>query len=97
LGNHNYPPPGRTAEKVHAVDAIIDTIEANKGLVVVTLRPLTNLALALAKKPAIVDKISRCVLMGGALCCEGNVTPAAEYNIWVDPEAAHRDAGRTSC
>ena len=88
LGDHNYPAPRRTAEKVHAVDAIISTIEANSGLVVVTLGPLTNLALALAKKPAIADKISRCVVMGGAPCCEGNVTPAAEFNIWVDPEAA---------
>ena len=88
LGDHNYPAPRRTAEKLHAVDAIIDTIETNPGLVVVTLGPLTNLALALAKKPAIVGKISRCVVMGGAPCCEGNITPAAEYNIWVDPDAA---------
>jgi purine nucleosidase len=54
----------------------------------VTLGPLTNLALALEKKPAIATKVGRCVVMGGAPCCEGNVTPAAEYNIWVDPEAA---------
>jgi purine nucleosidase len=73
---------------LHAVDAIIETIETNPGLVVVTLGPLTNLALALAKKPAIAAKVGRCVVMGGAPCCEGNVTPAAEYNIWVDPEAA---------
>jgi purine nucleosidase len=71
-----------------AVDAIIDAIEANPGLVIVTLAPLTNLALAMAKKPAIAAKVGRCVVMGGAPCCEGNVTPAAEYNIWVDPEAA---------
>ncbi|MFZ1930712.1 MAG: nucleoside hydrolase, partial [Candidatus Sulfotelmatobacter sp.] len=88
LGDHNYPAPRRTAEKLHAVDAIINTIETNPGLVVVTLGPLTNLALALAKKPAIIGKISRCVVMGGAPCCEGNITPAAEYNIWVDPDAA---------
>lgn len=54
----------------------------------VTLGPLTNVALALAKKPAIVQQVSRCVIMGGAPCCEGNITPAAEYNIYVDPEAA---------
>jgi purine nucleosidase len=41
-----------------------------------------------AKKPSIAAKVGRCVVMGGAPCCEGNVTPAAEYNIWVDPEAA---------
>jgi inosine-uridine nucleoside N-ribohydrolase len=88
LGDQGYPPPHRSAEKLHAVDAIIETIEANPGIVIVTLAPLTNLALALAKRPEIVAKVGRCVVMGGAPCCEGNVTPAAEYNIWVDPEAA---------
>ena len=67
---------------------IIAAIEANPGIVLVTLGPLTNVALALAKKPDIAGKVGRCVIMGGAPCCEGNVTPAAEYNIWVDPEAA---------
>jgi purine nucleosidase len=88
LGDHNYPPPHRSPEKSHAVDAIINTIEANPGLLLVTLGPLTNIAVALSQKPAIVENVSRCVVMGGAPCCEGNVTPAAEYNIWVDPEAA---------
>src|SRR5258708_28816023 len=88
LGHHNHPPPSRSREALHAVDAIIETVEANPGLVIVTLAPLTNLALALAKKPAIAARVGRCVVMGGAPCCEGNVTPAAEYNIWVDPEAA---------
>jgi purine nucleosidase len=88
LGEHGYPAPLRTAEPLHAVDAIIQTIEANPGLVIVTLAPLTNLALALAKKPSIAGQVGRCVIMGGAPCCEGNVTPVAEYNIWVDPEAA---------
>ena len=88
LGDHNYPPPRSSPGAWHAVDAIIETVEANPGLVIVTLAPLTNLALALAKKPEIAAKVGRCVLMGGAPCCEGNVTPAAEYNIWVDPEAA---------
>jgi len=88
LGDHNYPPPSRTPGKLHAVDAMIEAIEANPGLVLVTLAPLTNVALALAKRPSIASKVGRCVVMGGAPCCEGNVTPAAEYNIWVDPEAA---------
>ena len=61
---------------------------AEPGLTLVTLGPLTNIALALARDARIVEKIGRCVVMGGAPCCEGNVTPAAEYNIWVDPEAA---------
>jgi purine nucleosidase len=88
LGDHNYPAPRRSAESKPAADAIIEAIEANPGIVIVTLAPLTNVALALAKKPEIAAKVGRCVVMGGAPCCEGNVTPAAEYNIWVDPEAA---------
>jgi purine nucleosidase len=88
LGDHNYPAARQSSEGTHAVDAIIDTIDANPGLVLVTLGPLTNIALAFSKRPDIVAKVSRCVVMGGAPCCEGNVTPAAEYNIWVDPEAA---------
>ena len=88
LGDHGYPPARNRPAALHAVDAIIEAIEANPGIVIVTLAPLTNLALALAKKPSIASKVGRFVLMGGAPCCEGNVTPAAEYNIWVDPEAA---------
>ncbi len=88
LGDHDYPAPKQSAQPRHAVDAIIETIESNPGLVLVTLGPLTNVALALAKRPDLASKVSRCVIMGGNPCCEGNVTPAAEYNIWVDPEAA---------
>src|ERR1700723_693298 len=88
LGDHNYRAAKQSASAAHAVDAILATVEANPGLVLVTLGPLTNLALALAKQPEIAAKVGRCVVMGGAPCCEGNVTPAAEYNIWVDPEAA---------
>jgi purine nucleosidase len=88
LGDHGYPPPRRSAEKQHAVDAIVSIIRNNPGLLLVTLGPLTNIALALAQAPDIVRNVGRCVVMGGAPCCEGNVTPAAEYNIWVDPEAA---------
>src|SRR5260370_40189679 len=57
-------------------------------MVLVTLGPLTNGAKALYKAPGITAMVSRCVVMGGNPCCEGNVTPAAEYNMWVDPEAA---------
>ena len=88
LGDHGHPAPRRSPEQKHAVEAIVETIEANPGLVLVTLGPLTNIALALQKKPSITKKVSRCVIMGGAPCCEGNVTPAAEYNIWCDPEGA---------
>jgi purine nucleosidase len=88
LGDHDYAAPRRGAEKQGAVEAIIESIERKPGLVLVTLGPLTNVALALEKKPGLAAKVSRCVVMGGAPCCEGNVTPAAEYNIWCDPEAA---------
>lgn len=88
LGNHGYSPARRRAEKEHAVDAIIRLFRAHPGIEVITLGPLTNVALALAKDPGLVELIPRCVVMGGAPCCEGNVTPAAEFNIWVDPEAA---------
>ena len=88
LGDHNYPAPRRAPEPVHAVDAIIETVRANPGITLVTLGPLTNVALALARAPEIAANVGRAVVMGGAPCCEGNVTPAAEYNFWVDPEAA---------
>src|SRR6266436_1900475 len=88
LGDHGYPPPRKSHEKLPALEAIISTIECHPGLVLVTLGPLTNIALALQLNPDISSKVSRCVVMGGAPCCEGNVTPAAEYNIWCDPEAA---------
>jgi purine nucleosidase len=88
MGDMNYPPPERAAESKHAVDAIIDTVKANPGIEIVTLAPLTNVALALRRAPEIVGNVSRCVVMGGAACTVGNVTPAAEYNVWCDPEAA---------
>jgi len=88
LGDHGYPAPRRSPGKMGAAEAIVELIEAYPGIVMVTLGPLTNAALALQKRPEIAKKVSRCVVMGGAPCCEGNVTPAAEYNIWCDPEAA---------
>ena len=88
LGDHGYPAAQRGVEPVPAVEAMIETIQANPGLTLVTLGPLTNVAQALLQRPEIAGMIGRCVLMGGNPCCEGNVTPAAEYNIWCDPEAA---------
>ncbi len=88
FGDHGYPEPRRGAGGTHAVEAIVSTIKANPGLTLVTLGPLTNIALALARDPGIANQVGRCVIMGGNPCTEGNVTPAAEYNIWVDPEAA---------
>ncbi len=83
-----YPAPSRTAEPGDAVDAIIDTVRAHPGLVLVTLGPLTNVARAIQRAPDIVPLVDRCVVMGGNPGCVGNVTPAAEFNIYVDPDAA---------
>ncbi|HEX4808993.1 MAG TPA: nucleoside hydrolase [Bryobacteraceae bacterium] len=88
LGEQGYPEPRRAAKAAHAVDAILAAIHANPDITLVTLGPLTNVAMALARDPEIARMVKRCVVMGGNPCTEGNVTPAAEYNIWVDPEAA---------
>ncbi len=88
LGDHGYKPAKRRAEPLHAVDAIVETVLAHPGIEIITLGPLTNLALALSREPKLAANVARCIVMGGAPCCEGNVTPAAEFNIWVDPEAA---------
>ena len=88
LGDHGFVPSSRVAEAGNAVDAILAAAHANPGIEIITLGPLTNLAMALHRDPRLPDLVSRCVVMGGAPCCEGNVTPAAEFNIWVDPEAA---------
>jgi purine nucleosidase len=88
LGDHGFRPAARVAEEEFAVDAIIRLVHENPGIEIITLGPLTNLALALQRNPGLASNVARCVVMGGAPCCEGNVTPAAEYNFWVDPEAA---------
>ena len=88
FGDRGYPAPRLAVQPEHAVDAIVRIVHAHPGLTLVTLGPLTNIAQALNREPSIAGEIGRCVLMGGNPCCEGNVTPAAEYNIWVDPEAA---------
>ena len=83
-----YLPRKSRAADGHAISAIIDLARETDDLTIVTLGPLTNLALALRQAPDIAGRVSRCVIMGGAACTNGNVTPAAEYNIWCDPEAA---------
>lgn len=88
LGDHGYAPKSRRTDSRHAADAIIECVLADPGIEILTLGPLTNIAMAVAREPRLVEAVGRCVVMGGAPCCEGNVTPAAEFNIWVDPEAA---------
>ena len=88
LGDVGYAPVERQAEDLDAVEAILQAVEDYPGLELITLGPLTNIALALTRRPELARQISRCVVMGGAACTEGNVTPAAEFNLWADPEAA---------
>jgi inosine-uridine nucleoside N-ribohydrolase len=81
-------PPARQVEEQHAVDFIIEEAgKCHKELVLIPVGPLTNIAMALLKEPRIVEGIKEIVLMGGA-CGQGNITPSAEFNIFVDPEAA---------
>jgi inosine-uridine nucleoside N-ribohydrolase len=90
LDGPNLPPPSRAPEPTHAIDWIATTITKNpEPVTLVATGPLTNVALLLARYPEIEGRLERIVLMGGAIG-EGNTTPAAEFNIWVDPEAAHR-------
>jgi inosine-uridine nucleoside N-ribohydrolase len=81
-------PPSREPEPVHAVELIARHLR-QRPLTLVPTGPLTNIALLLALHPELTGRIERIVLMGGAIA-EGNVTPAAEFNIWCDAEAAHR-------
>ncbi|HWF74658.1 MAG TPA: nucleoside hydrolase [Solirubrobacteraceae bacterium] len=84
------PPPGRPPAAQHAIDWIAGTVTASpEPVTLLATGPLTNVALLLARYPDIGSRLERIVLMGGAIA-SGNVTPAAEFNIWVDPEAAHR-------
>jgi purine nucleosidase len=86
----DLPEPTMPLEAQHGVDFLIETLMAHEpGTVTVcTLGPMTNLATALSREPAIAARIKSVVLMGGGLFEGGNVTPAAEFNIFVDPEAA---------
>ena len=84
------PDPQMKLEPRHAVDFIVDTLmERPAGTVTLcTLGPLTNIGLALVKEPRIASRIKRIVAMGGGFFEGGNMTPAAEFNIYVDPHAA---------
>jgi purine nucleosidase len=89
MGDIGLPLRGRQPAGIDAARVIIDTARNHPGdLTIVTLGPLTNLALAVLAAPDIVPLVSRVVMMGGTGQGPGNVTPAAEFNIWCDPEAA---------
>jgi purine nucleosidase/pyrimidine-specific ribonucleoside hydrolase len=90
LDGPDLPPPAGAPVSAHAVDFLADRLRMASGPVtLIPTGPLTNIALLLAHHPDVAGDIERIVLMGGSIA-EGNVTPAAEFNIWVDPEAAAR-------
>ena len=90
LDGPDLPPPTRDPVPEHAIDWIAKTLSAQpRSVTLIPTGPLTNVALFLARYPELEPKVARIVLMGGAIA-EGNVTPAAEFNIWADPEAAQR-------
>jgi purine nucleosidase len=88
LGDRGYSPPNLHPAEGDAVDVLIETIRRHPGIILVTLGPLTNVARAVESAPDLAANVGRCIVMGGAACTVGNVTPAAEYNVWVDPDAA---------
>jgi len=88
-GRPRYPEPSHTLEMAEGADLILETADRFAGrLVVVALGPLTNVALALQRDRERLAQAVRIVVMGGAVAVPGNVTPTAEFNIHVDPEAA---------
>lgn len=89
MGDIGLPLHGRQPASGHAVDILRSVIRENAGdITLVTLGPLTNVALAFLLEPDLADCVERCYIMGGVGSGHGNVTPTAEFNIWVDPEAA---------
>jgi inosine-uridine nucleoside N-ribohydrolase len=88
LGGAMLPRPAAGPASGHAVDYLIQTIGAARGeITLVATGPLTNIALALRLEPRLADWVREIVIMGGS-AGRGNTTPAAEYNMWADPEAA---------
>ena len=90
LDGPDLPDPVTPLQDGHAVDFIVDTLRAEPAgsITIAPVGPLTNIALALRKAPDIAPRIKQIVMMGGGYFEGGNITPAAEFNIYVDPEAA---------
>ncbi len=90
LDGPDLPEPQMPLHPQHAVDFIVETLMASQPgeITLCTLGPLTNIAMAMIREPAITPKIAQIVLMGGGFFEGGNTTPAAEFNIHVDPQAA---------
>ena len=90
LDGPQLPEPTMPLQGKHGVDFIIETLRAEpaRTVTLVPIGPLTNIAVAFERAPDIIERVQEIVLMGGAYFEVGNITPAAEFNIYVDPEAA---------
>ena len=88
LDGFDFPKYNKQFDKRHGVQLIIDTVMNNDKVTVVATGPLTNVAMALKMEPRLKERIDEIILMGGSVD-NGNTSPAAEFNIMCDPEAAH--------
>jgi purine nucleosidase len=90
IGNSHLPEPGTRPVAGHAVDYLIERVLAEpQELSIFAIGPLTNIAMAIRKEPNFARAVKELVIMGGAILEYGNMTPQAEFNIYVDPHAAH--------
>jgi purine nucleosidase len=88
LDGASLPEPALPIQSQHAVQYLVDTLRATpEPMVLATLGPLTNVAVAIIQAPDILDNVDRIVMMGGGIT-QGNITPVAEFNMYVDPHAA---------
>ncbi len=90
LDGPTLPEPSMPLQEQHAVDFLVETLmrEPAGSITLCPIGPLTNIAMALAREPRIAERVREIVLMGGGYFEQGNVTPSAEFNIYVDPHAA---------
>ena len=88
LDGFTFPKTDKQFDKRHGVQLIIDSVMNNEDVTIVATGPLTNVAMALKMEPRLLNKVKEIVLMGGSVD-NGNTSPAAEFNIMCDPEAAH--------
>ncbi len=90
IGYATLPAPKQKPVRQHSVDFLIEKILAAPGeITLVCIGPLSNVAVALRKEPRIIAAVKEAIIMGGAIRHQGNTTPLAEFNVYVDPHAAH--------
>ena len=88
LGDVVLPEPDRGPDSAHAVEYLVEATRSEEGIHLVPIGPLTNVALALRADPGLADRVASITLMGGSALGVGNVSAAAEFNVFADPEAA---------